>query len=903
MPAMSLLARVAAVAPFGGLSPFGPIFGKELRVTSRRRRTYALRVGYLGLLLLAMLLAYTATSGRSYGGVAQQTMRQAELGHAFFVAFAVFCIGSMGLIGPVLTANAIGAERLAKTLPVLLMTPITAWQVVSGKLLSRALTALTLIGLSLPVLALVRLLGGVELDLMLAALAVAVSYMLACAALGLFYSLFISRAAVVILLSYATLGGLYLLLPAVLFGLFRIDRWDVLGRNGAMQLLLAINPSAWSVITAEGRAGPLGMTTWLPCVLVQLGLAAGLVLWTAVLLRRQFRAAGEGDAPAVPAGDSVRPALTPAAERPGPVAPAGPPPLPNPENPAAQRPAWGATESAGESGLSGLPSRISSTPAPALSYASSATRNPRAAKRGKPVSDNPVLWRETRRPLFAKLWQRVLCVCLVLGVLGLMYAVLAEGRDLNRTESQIGFAIVFCLLWWLVSAVLSATAISQEKESDTWTLLLTTPLTGRQVVFGKAAGMYRRMLWPTVLFAAHFLLFAIAGVVPLWGVVFGLGMIVASNSLWIATGIWISLRIRRVTFAVIANLLLAVGLYGLLPLAVYIPAELVARREGESAEHAMWVNPYYFLGSGFEGMHRVRQRRTQYYGAYGSSNAWYYNREPYRVPREEVDLPAFLLAAGSCAGLHLLAAYLVLSWTAGQFDEIVGRAGRRRFAGTTFDSDASVLPELESGGVGVGGDVVGGNGTAGTAAGVLARGAGSELSASSPARAAGTAAPQLGRSAASSDTAASVYAGFWLRAGAFAIDVSLLGIVCLLGGIAWGVVTVVLAVDGQDVAEDAVAGIVGSRMVYAGWLGLALGWVYFAGYEASAKRATPGKSFVGLFVTDAQGRRATFARTSLRYAAKLASAVPLLAGFALAGFGRRKRALHDLVAGTLVLKR
>ena len=132
---MSLLARAASV------SPFGPIFSKELRVTSRRKRTYLLRVGYLSLLLLALLLAFAST-GRSYGGVAAQMQRQAALGTAFFLAFTIFSVGAMGLIGPVLTANAIGAEKLAKTLPVLLMTPITAWQVVSGKLFSRVLVAL-----------------------------------------------------------------------------------------------------------------------------------------------------------------------------------------------------------------------------------------------------------------------------------------------------------------------------------------------------------------------------------------------------------------------------------------------------------------------------------------------------------------------------------------------------------------------------------------------------------------------------------------------------------------------------------------------------------------------------------------------------------------------------------------
>ena len=52
------------------------------------------------------------------------------------------------------TATAVSSERLGRTLNVLLATPITAWQIIAGKLASRLLVAITLIGLSLPVLAL-----------------------------------------------------------------------------------------------------------------------------------------------------------------------------------------------------------------------------------------------------------------------------------------------------------------------------------------------------------------------------------------------------------------------------------------------------------------------------------------------------------------------------------------------------------------------------------------------------------------------------------------------------------------------------------------------------------------------------------------------------------------------------
>src|SRR4051795_8845692 len=84
-PRTTLLDRLA------GISPFGPIFGKELRTTARRKRSYVLRVAYLGALLLTLLVAWSATSNRVYGtSVAAQAQAQAQLGQMFFAFFCVF---------------------------------------------------------------------------------------------------------------------------------------------------------------------------------------------------------------------------------------------------------------------------------------------------------------------------------------------------------------------------------------------------------------------------------------------------------------------------------------------------------------------------------------------------------------------------------------------------------------------------------------------------------------------------------------------------------------------------------------------------------------------------------------------------------------------------------------------
>jgi len=85
-------------------------------------------------------------------------------------------------------------------------------------------------------------------------------------------------------------------------------------------------------------------------------------------------------------------------------------------------------------------------------------------------------------------------------------------------------------------------------------------------------------------------------------------------------------------------------------------------------------------------------------------------------------------------------------------------------------------------------------------------------------------------------------------------------------------------------------------------LGLILVWLYFAGLESSAQQATLGKMVLRLMVTDVDGQRLSFARASVRYWAKLVSALPLGIGFMLAEISPKKQALYDRIAGSVVVR-
>ena len=73
--------------------------------------------------------------------------------------------------------------------------------------------------------------------------------------------------------------------------------------------------------------------------------------------------------------------------------------------------------------------------------------------------------------------------------------------------------------------------------------------------------------------------------------------------------------------------------------------------------------------------------------------------------------------------------------------------------------------------------------------------------------------------------------------------------------------------------------------------------------ESSSLQATLGKMIFGMKVTDLNGNRISFARATGRHFAKYLSSMILFIGYIMAGFTERKQALHDMIAGTLVIRR
>ena len=80
-------------------------------------------------------------------------------------------------------------------------------------------------------------------------------------------------------------------------------------------------------------------------------------------------------------------------------------------------------------------------------------------------------------------------------------------------------------------------------------------------------------------------------------------------------------------------------------------------------------------------------------------------------------------------------------------------------------------------------------------------------------------------------------------------------------------------------------------------------WLYYSLLESSAWQGTLGKKALGLEVTDLDGSRISFGRATGRFFAKFISWIILGIGFIMAGFTEKKQALHDILAGTLVIRK
>ena len=151
------------------------------------------------------------------------------------------------------------------------------------------------------------------------------------------------------------------------------------------------------------------------------------------------------------------------------------------------------------------------------------------------------------------------------------------------------------------------------------------------------------------------------------------------------------------------------------------------------------------------------------------------------------------------------------------------------------------------------------------------------------------------------------YGGFWLRFLAYLID----GAVIMIGVCVVAIPLFFLTGFGaflseihpeEDWNENGVWVLIAVFLLF-GTASLVVTWLYHAWMESSEWQATVGKKALDLVVTDMDGRRVSFWRATGRHFAKIVSNMIYPFGHILAGFTEKKQALHDMIAGCVILRR
>jgi ABC-type transport system involved in multi-copper enzyme maturation permease subunit len=526
--------------PWTGLQGLiGPLVGKELRVASRRPRSYGLRFAYVLILLVFIVAVWIpAVSWPRSMAVSRAQMDLAA--KTITVWILAFQFVAAQLVALVIMSAAISEEVYGRTLGVLMMTPLSSRQVVVSKLFSRLGQILLLVATSLPPLAIVRILGGIPWSYLIGSLGLTLATVVFVGSVSLFFSSLCRRAHMAVIAGILTLVLLFmlpLLLGAVLVGDFpsvqRLYAISWLRASPAERLftvLLHANPYLLLyrftelTITPRGRVLSLVPPMIFCCVLL-LGTAALLLAATVRLVRSVAlrRAMGE--------------------------------PAP----------------------LDLLQRRDYEEP----SDSRAAHPERRAIRR---VVGPAMVWKEMVCPLSHReklasgfaIGVEVLLLFIAYSFPPIMAAIGYEATHLLYLWTFLGLGILFTI-------TASATVISAERERGSWPVLLVTPLTNRDILLGKLVGVLRRCgpIWLPLL--AYLVAFTCAGIFYPWAVVQGTLILLAVVLFLAATGFYCSGRFGKTTDAVTANLVLIGALWCVIP-ALTSLLLMVSRVRGETAD-------------------------------------------------------------------------------------------------------------------------------------------------------------------------------------------------------------------------------------------------------------------------------------------------------------------------------
>ena len=418
----------------------GPIFDKELRVSSRRKRNYLLRFAYIIFLSIFILSVWFSIIGiRKSGSAVYASSRFSQVGRQIITTITWFQFVATQLIAIVMLSSSVSDEIHTGTLNVLLTTPINSFQIVTGKLLSKLLQLILLLAISLPLLAIVRVFGGVTWNYVVSSVCITMTAVMLAGTVSLFLSIFYRHSYAVVLMT--TVGYLMIFgaLPG-LFNLLAIKGTFIFNQDITQSILAMTNP--FVAFAAENatllQSGAPKFFSWPIHCMIMLAFTAGLTTISVLLIRhttlhKTFDQSGEF--------------------------------------------------------LSGLISNLK------RKFATNGTISQPSTGSIEPVTGSPIIWREMRKGVIGHHKGDIVLFVLLIGIF-LIAAVLilsiSKGGGVGSTIVPRFFMSGIYYVVLVRLAVISAGSLTMEKEARTWPILLTTPLDDNEIIRGKAIAAFRR---------------------------------------------------------------------------------------------------------------------------------------------------------------------------------------------------------------------------------------------------------------------------------------------------------------------------------------------------------------------------------------------------------------------------
>jgi ABC-type transport system involved in multi-copper enzyme maturation permease subunit len=177
----------------------GPVFAFEWLMTARRWQLYAARAIFLLALLAGMYLVWAQEVARLNRSTLQL---YAFIGERFFYAIIGIQLTLVMLAAPAATAGAVCLDKARGALVHLLVTDLSNAEIILGKLASRLVTVLGLIGCTIPLLFLSTFFGGIHPEALIGAFFVTVAVAIFGCAFALTISVWASKAYEVLLTTY-----------------------------------------------------------------------------------------------------------------------------------------------------------------------------------------------------------------------------------------------------------------------------------------------------------------------------------------------------------------------------------------------------------------------------------------------------------------------------------------------------------------------------------------------------------------------------------------------------------------------------------------------------------------------------------------------------------------------------